>query len=68
MLAREGEFLMNDATYDRCVAEIYRAAGGATSWEDVAESLAGVFDLIAVHIIGVDKHDGSLMFSWGGRA
>ncbi|MEZ5729713.1 MAG: LuxR C-terminal-related transcriptional regulator [Burkholderiaceae bacterium] len=56
---------VDEPTFDDCIRRIYRAAAGHAPWSDAADAITAAFDLFCVHIIGVDKRDGRLMFSWG---
>ncbi len=54
----------DDESFDECVRSAFEAAHGRLSWKRTAETIAGAYGLFAVQIIGVDKSDGRLMFSW----
>ncbi|MGH1358514.1 MAG: helix-turn-helix transcriptional regulator [Burkholderiaceae bacterium] len=55
---------LNDTIYDQCVATIYSAASGAIAWDTACSAISRAFNLYGVHIIGVDKKTGQLLFSW----
>ncbi|MGH1361634.1 MAG: helix-turn-helix transcriptional regulator [Burkholderiaceae bacterium] len=59
---------LSDATFDQCVADIYSAASGETRWEEVCDSISSAMDLCGIHIIGLSKKSGQLLFSWEGGA
>ncbi len=60
---------MDLATQDRLVGSVYNAATGRTSWDPALDALAHSLAAFAIHMIGVDKRTGGVMFShYGGPA
>ncbi len=57
---------LSDESYDNCVSAIYCAAAGHSEWDIACGLIAQAMDLTRAHIIGVDKTNGRLLFSWNG--
>ncbi len=54
------------SVYDQCVRSIYSAVTGVADWTVACDAIARAFSLQGVHIIGVDKNTGQLLFSLTG--
>ncbi len=55
---------ITETAFDACVSAVYQASSGRMEWNDACNVIAENFALRMVHIIGVDKRDGRLEFSW----
>ncbi|MEZ5738385.1 MAG: helix-turn-helix transcriptional regulator [Burkholderiaceae bacterium] len=54
----------NADRYDETVRAIYAAGSGARSWESAMQLVADDLELWALQVAGVDKRDGSVMYSF----
>jgi DNA-binding CsgD family transcriptional regulator len=50
--------------FDELTKELYLADGGVVPWLQPLQALCAALDLWAVHFLGVDKHAGSMLFSY----
>lgn len=57
---------LTEEDYDCCLASIYSAASGMSNWADACNLISRAMGLSGVHIIGLNKHSGQLLFSWEG--
>ncbi len=58
------DWRLSDAIYDQCVNSIYSASAGLIAWPDACNILSKAINLFGIHIIGVDKKNGQLLFTW----
>jgi DNA-binding CsgD family transcriptional regulator len=60
---------MNPSELDALVAQLYSSAAGQTSWSSVLETLAQNAHAWTLHLVGLDKSRGGVVFSHhGGKA
>lgn len=59
---------MQDDVYDGVVRAVYGAATGVVSWQQALDQMCAAFDGWNTHLMGLDKANGVMLFSFEGGA